>query len=82
MPLAVYLQVVCCTDEGNVQVLWRIDSGYTAEQYANVSLILNLIPGVHRFRFTPDEDMTPCERSFWEDQIEADAREEIFYNGG
>lgn len=33
-------------DEGNVQVLWRIDRGYTAEQYASVSLILDLIPGI------------------------------------
>ncbi|MCY4552879.1 MAG: hypothetical protein OXC79_04320 [Candidatus Poribacteria bacterium] len=33
-------------DEGNVQVLWRIDCGYTAEQYASLNLILDLIPGV------------------------------------
>ena len=33
-------------DEGNVQVLWRIDQGYTAEQYASINLVLDLIPGV------------------------------------
>ena len=25
-------------DEGNVQVLWRVDIGYTAEQYASIRL--------------------------------------------
>ena len=33
-------------DEGNVQVLWRIDQGYTAEQYASINLVLDLIPGI------------------------------------
>ena len=33
-------------DEGNVQVLWRIDHGWTAEQYASVNLVLDLIPGI------------------------------------
>ena len=33
-------------DEGNVQVLWRIDRGWTAEQYASVNLVLDLIPGI------------------------------------
>ena len=42
-------------DEGNVQVLWRIDRGYTAEQYASVNLVLDLIPGVTVLRF---EDTT------------------------
>ena len=42
-------------DEGNVQVLWRIDRGYTAEQYASVNLVLDLIPGVTVFRL---EDTT------------------------
>jgi len=37
-------------DEGNVQVLWRIDRGYTAEQYASVNLVLDLIPGIRVFR--------------------------------
>ena len=42
-------------DEGNVQVLWRIDLGYTAEQYASVSLVLDLIPGITVLRL---EDTT------------------------
>ena len=42
-------------DEGNVQVLWRIDRGYTAEQYASVSLVLDLIPGIMVLRL---EDTT------------------------
>ena len=42
-------------DEGNVQVLWRIDRGYTAEQYASVNLVLDLIPGVTVLRL---EDTT------------------------
>lgn len=42
-------------DEGNVQVLWRIDRGYTAEQYASVNLVLDLIPGITVLRL---EDTT------------------------
>lgn len=33
-------------DEGNVQVLWRADQGYTAEQYASASHLFGLMPGV------------------------------------
>lgn len=33
-------------DEGNVQVFWRIDCGYTAEQYASINPILDLMPGI------------------------------------
>ena len=33
-------------NEGNVQVLWRVDRGYTAEQYASVCQLLGLMPGV------------------------------------
>ena len=33
-------------DEGNVQVLWRSDLGYTAEQYASVCQLLGLMPEV------------------------------------
>ena len=44
-------------DEGNVQVLWRIDRGYTAEQYASVNLVLDLIPGVKVLRLA---DTTEC----------------------
>ena len=45
-------------DEGNVQVLWRIDRGYTAEQYASVSLVLDLIPEVTVLRL---ENNTECQ---------------------
>ena len=38
-------------DEGNVQILWRTDIGHTAEQYASVSLILDLMPSVQSFHF-------------------------------
>lgn len=31
-------------DEGNVQVLWRADRGYTAEQYASARYLLGLMP--------------------------------------
>ena len=34
-------------NEGNVQVLWRIDRGYTAEQYASINPVLDLIPGIY-----------------------------------
>ena len=38
-------------DEGNVQILWRWDIGFTAEQYANVALVLDLMPQVQSFHF-------------------------------
>ena len=34
-----------------VQVLWRADQGYTAEQYAYINPILELMPGITTFRF-------------------------------
>ena len=37
-------------DEGNVQVLWRADRGYTAEQYASVLHLLGLMPEVAALR--------------------------------
>lgn len=39
-------------DEGNVQILWRVDCGYTAEQYAALNPILDLMPGVVLLRLT------------------------------
>ncbi|MYF98603.1 hypothetical protein F4212_05625 [Candidatus Poribacteria bacterium] len=39
-------------DEGNVQILWRVDCGYTAEQYASLNPILDLMPGVVLLRLT------------------------------
>ena len=38
-------------DEGNVQVLWRSDSGYTAEQYSSLTLVLGLMPDIVVLRF-------------------------------
>lgn len=42
-------------DEGNVQLLWRDDSGYTAEQYASINLVLDLVPGVTVLRLVEAE---------------------------
>ena len=42
-------------DEGNVQVLWRIDRGYTAEQYASLNLVLDLMPGIKVLRLKDSE---------------------------
>lgn len=42
-------------DEGNVQVLWRIDRGYTAEQYASLNFVLDLMPGVTVLRLEDTE---------------------------
>ncbi len=42
-------------DEGNVQLLWRDDYGYTAEQYASLHLILDLVPGIAVFRLENTE---------------------------
>ena len=42
-------------DEGNVQVLWRVDCGYTAEQYASLNPILDLMPGVAVLRLIDSE---------------------------
>ncbi|MCE2415252.1 hypothetical protein J4G07_14760 [Candidatus Poribacteria bacterium] len=41
-------------DEGNVQILWRDDSGYTAEQYASINLVLDLVPGIAVLRIEGD----------------------------
>lgn len=42
-------------DEGNVQVLWRVDRGYTAEQYASLNPILDLMPGIVVLRIQDTE---------------------------
>ena len=42
-------------DEGNVQMLWRIDRGYTAEQYASLNLVLDLMPGITVLRLEETE---------------------------
>jgi hypothetical protein len=41
-------------DEGNVQLLWRADCGYTAEQYASINLVLDLVPGITVLRLESD----------------------------
>lgn len=43
-------------DEANVQLLWRADCGHTAEQYASINLVLDLVPGVTVLRFETDEE--------------------------
>lgn len=42
-------------DEGNVQLLWRDDCGHTAEQYASINLVLDLVPGITVLRFESDD---------------------------
>lgn len=43
-------------DEGNVQLLWRDDCGHTAEQYASINLVLDLVPGITVLRFESDDE--------------------------
>ena len=45
-------------DEGNVQVLWRVDIGYTAEQYASIRLVLDLMPRTAVIRLTPQPPLS------------------------
>ena len=33
-------------NEGNVQVLWRADIGWTGEQYSSLTPLLDLMPGI------------------------------------
>ena len=42
-------------DEGNVQLLWRADCGHTAEQYASINLVLDLVPGITVLRFESND---------------------------
>ena len=37
-------------DQSNVQVLWRIDIGYTGEQYNTISNVFFLIPGLNTIK--------------------------------
>ena len=41
-------------DEGNVQILWRADYGYTAEQYSSLTLVLGLMTEIAVLRFEDD----------------------------
>lgn len=43
-------------DEGNVQVLWRADRGYTAEQYSSLTLVLGLVKDIAVLRFEESGD--------------------------
>lgn len=43
-------------DEGNVQVLWRADIGWTAEQYSSTTPLLNLMPGIVVLRLSDAEN--------------------------
>lgn len=43
-------------DEGNVQLLWRADCGHTAEQYASINLVLDLVPGINVLRFENEDE--------------------------
>ena len=38
-------------DEGNVQVLWRSDIGWTGELYSNIGLVLDIRPDITQLRF-------------------------------
>ena len=46
-------------DEGNVQILWRDDCGHTAEQYASIHLVLDLVPGISVLRLEGDAGKDP-----------------------
>jgi len=43
-------------DEGNVQILWRVDTGYTAEQYSSLNPVLDLMPGIVVLRLQDADD--------------------------
>ena len=37
-------------DEGNVQVLWRKDVGWTAEQYANIAQVFGIVDAANTIK--------------------------------
>ena len=39
--------------EGNVQINWRMDCGWTAEQYSHLGNVYGLLPGVSAIQFYP-----------------------------
>lgn len=43
-------------DEGNVQVLWRVDVGFTAEQYANIGSVFGIVEGANTIKIRSDDD--------------------------
>ncbi|RKU25889.1 hypothetical protein C6495_17920 [Candidatus Poribacteria bacterium] len=42
-------------NEGNVQVLWRADIGWTGEQYSSLTPLLDLMPGIAVLRLIDTE---------------------------
>ncbi len=42
-------------NEGNVQVLWRADIGWTAEQYSSLTPLVDLMPGIAVLRLQDAE---------------------------
>ncbi len=42
-------------NEGNVQVLWRADIGWTGEQYSSLTPLLDLMPGIAVLRLINTE---------------------------
>ena len=43
-------------DEGNCQVLWRKDTGWTAEQYATLNPMIDLMPNVTTIKLIEKEN--------------------------
>ncbi len=43
-------------NEGNVQVLWRADHGYAAEQYSSLTPVLGLMPNIALLRFEDTDE--------------------------
>ena len=43
-------------NEGNVQVLWRADIGWTGEQYSSLTPLLDLMPGIAVLRLIDTEN--------------------------
>jgi hypothetical protein len=38
-------------NEGNVQILWRSDIGWTGEQYNDIRLVLDIREGITQLKF-------------------------------
>ena len=38
-------------NEGNVQILWRSDIGWTGEQYNSIRLVLDIREGITQLKF-------------------------------
>ena len=53
---AAYIDDVVCArgvlyDEGNIQVIWRSDIGWTGQQYASISYVIGLMPGINGLKW-------------------------------